>query len=250
MSITIDHDVINILMDSTIEDSVLILPKDEDGKPIPLERPMYIRVNKVLEALGGKWNRKAGGHIFQADPQDILDQVVLTGKYTDAKKEYQAFFTPPEIAAYMVQKAKIGPGAKVLEPSAGNGAIAKEVLRLTGIDPDCVELNPEFVKALRGAGFDVWEGDFLSFQDHYDIIIANPPFSGQQDIKHVNHMIDLARERVVTIMSSGIKWREDRRAREFRKRLRGHKHTITDIEAGAFKSSGTMVSTVLLEIEI
>ena len=40
-------------------------------------------MNKVLEALGGKWNRKAGGHVFDHYPADEIDEVILTGEYTD-----------------------------------------------------------------------------------------------------------------------------------------------------------------------
>ena len=40
-----------------------------DGKNLKLtgqlDRALYVATNKVLELAGGKWNRKAQGHIFE-----------------------------------------------------------------------------------------------------------------------------------------------------------------------------------------
>ena len=36
-----------------------------------LDRNDYVKVNKALEALGGKWNRKAKAHLFDEDPPYI-----------------------------------------------------------------------------------------------------------------------------------------------------------------------------------
>lgn len=32
-----------------------------------LDRKMYERTNKILEAAGGKWNKKAKAHLFDGD---------------------------------------------------------------------------------------------------------------------------------------------------------------------------------------
>ncbi len=44
-----------------------------------LDRKMYESVGKGLDLLGGKWNKKAGGHVFAIDPrrQSNLLQIVL-----------------------------------------------------------------------------------------------------------------------------------------------------------------------------
>ena len=47
---------------------------------IQLDRKTYLEVNKVLEALGGKWNKKHKAHIFETDP---------TPQFTKAVEEKQ-----------------------------------------------------------------------------------------------------------------------------------------------------------------
>ena len=46
-----------------------------------LDRKLYVEVNAALEALGGAWNRKAKAHIFDQDPSDALDQVLVDGEW-------------------------------------------------------------------------------------------------------------------------------------------------------------------------
>jgi hypothetical protein len=84
----ITDDVTNVLGNSRIDDNRLYLPTGQ------LDRKLYLAVNKVLEAIGGKWTRKEKAHLFDKPIQDILDEILLTGQYTDAKQEYQFFETP------------------------------------------------------------------------------------------------------------------------------------------------------------
>ena len=44
-----------------------------------LDRKLYERLNKALEAMGGKWNRKAGGHVFDADPRPAVEGLLDNG---------------------------------------------------------------------------------------------------------------------------------------------------------------------------
>ena len=85
----------------------------------------YIRVSTIeqnearqevlMEQLGGKWNRKAGGHVFDYDPSEKIEDILLTGEYTDAKKDYQFFPTPPDLAEYLCDLAEIDETTTVLE---------------------------------------------------------------------------------------------------------------------------------------
>jgi methylase of polypeptide subunit release factors len=59
--IGIDPDVQEVLRGIRVVGNVAYIDR-------PLERELYMRVNKVLEALGGKWNRKVRGHVFESDP--------------------------------------------------------------------------------------------------------------------------------------------------------------------------------------
>ena len=114
--------------------------------------------------------------------------------------------TPAELADRMVSsillseyRAAVFPGP-ILEPSAGDGAIAKAVERAAGIyrnqagkiiqeydlkrkrekfSLDCVEVSEGLRAILKNDGFRVVHDDFLTFhpQTQYAAILMNPPFS-------------------------------------------------------------------------
>lgn len=221
-----------------------------------LDRKLYVEVNAALEAIGGKWNRRSKAHIFEGDPRDALDQVVLTGGFTDAKREFDFFETPPEVAISVIELAQIEPGMVVLEPSAGKGALARPA-KARGADVVCVEIQPKLAEALRAEGFRVPQGgDFLAFEapapgkGNYDRVVMNPPFSRQQDITHVRHAVSFVRPGgiLVAIMSAGMKFRENRKTDAFRCWLPRWfaDYNIHDLPEKAFRSSGTDVNAVVL----
>ncbi len=92
-----------------------------------LSRPLYMEVNRVLMCLGGEWNKKAKAHVFDGDAGDLIAEAVATGEVTDAKKEFQFFETPIELARRMVKLAGIKPEDRILEPSAGKGGILEAI---------------------------------------------------------------------------------------------------------------------------
>lgn len=233
----IDNKIIDILANSTIEDNKLFLPN------VKLDRKLYLSVNKVLMALDGKWNRQAKAHIFTKSIQDILEEVILTGKYVDSKKEYQFFETPKDIAKRLIEIADIQEGESVLEPSAGKGAIASLINNC-----DCIELNKDNRQFLVDNGFKLVGDDFLSFSNKYDVIIANPPFSKQQDIDHINHMIDLANHKVVSIASSSVLFRSNKKTVDFRDRIEKLRGNIIPLPEKSFNVSGTNVNTCIVRI--
>ena len=235
----ISDEVANVLANSRVEDNKLYLPN------VQLERKLYMAVNKVLEAIKGKWNRGAKAHVFESSPADIIDEILLTGEYVDEKKEFQFFETPTELAERLVELADINEGERVLEPSAGKGRIAS---LMPGCD--CVELNEANKAYLEENGFKVVGDDFMAFEGEYDVIVANPPFTRQQDIDHVNHMMDMAKRRVVSVMSSSVMWRDNKKAVEFRDRVKSLGGYFEDLPEKAFAKSGTNVRTCLVCVDM
>lgn len=242
----IKRSILDIIASCEIHDNILLLP------PVQLNRTDYLAVNKVLEALGGKWNRKAGGHTFDYDPSEKIEDIILTGEYTDAKKDYQFFPTPPELAEYLCDLTEIDETTTVLEPSCGKGNIAdaawkRNPARLLGI-----ELNDDLKPLLVDKPYEVLIGqDFLSYSDEtWDRIVMNPPFSKCQDRTHILK----AYERLtpggilVSVACSSILWRTDNRSEVFRDFLSGVHATIEELDEGAFKESGTMVRTCIVKI--
>lgn len=218
-----------------------------------LDRKLYTEINGALEALGGKWERKAKAHVFAEDPSDKIDAVVYTGSFTAPKGEYDFFTTPPGLAARVVDQANILSDRRphtVLEPSAGNGAIARVVRGLVAdVTLTVVELQPNLREILTRAGFNVHpEPDFLKFHGQtFTRIVMNPPFSGTKGLTHVEHAYSLLAPggRLVAIMPASVRFRQDRRFREFRQLVDAYGH-IDNLPDGSFKESGTMVRTVLV----
>ncbi len=237
----ISNEVANVLAESRVDGKLLYLPDYQ------LERNLYMSVDKVLKAIAGKWNRKEKAHIFESNVEDIIEEILQTGEYTDAKKEYQFFETPNIVVRRMKELISVVDyaNAKFLEPNAGKGAIAKHISEI-----DCIELNPENREVLRKLDLRIVFDDFLEFipNKKYDIIIANPPFSKQQDIDHVNRMLDIAKKQVISIMSGSVLWRENRKTTEFRLRVESLGGTIEALPEESFAESGTKVQTCLMNV--
>lgn len=98
------------------------------------------------------------------------------------------FPTPVGIIDRMLNVLDMHPGDSILEPSAGEGDIAKFLPRK---NLWVAEKNIALCIALVGQGFRLISRDFLTLTHTFDVIIANPPFSSNyQDIDHVYHMWD------------------------------------------------------------
>lgn len=234
----ISNEVSDVLANSRVDGCKLFLPEQ-------LDRKLYLAVNKVLVAIEGKWNRSAKAHIFGECPIELIDSIVLTGEYADWKKDFQFYETPSELAKKLIELADIREGETVLEPSAGRGAIAKLIPVC-----DCVELYERNQNHLMDIGCNVVGNDFTKFERHYDVIIANPPFTKQQDINHVNHMIDIANRRVVSVMSTSVLWRSNRKAEEFRDRIASLGGSIKELPVKTFSVSGTNVNTCVVCVDV
>ena len=243
----IRDEILSILAMCLIEENVVYLPK------VQLERKAYLEVNKHLEHLGGKWNRKAKGHVFDEDPTDSFENMLLTGETTDFKKEFQFFETPAELAKKLVEMADIGTDHYILEPSAGRGAIAKQIDKGFLF---CNEINPEMANYLiNELNISVSCSDFLKFTEQesgiHDRVIMNPPFTKQQDIDHIMHAYSLLSPGgiLVSIVSESPFFRENNKSIEFRKFLEDTNAEVIKNPEGTFKSSGTMVRTRLIKIK-
>lgn len=223
-----------------------------------LDRKLYERTNKVIEAAGGKWNRKAKSHLFDGEAAEAIDQIILTGEIQFKKQDFGQFDSPPLVVARVIELAEIEPGMAVLEPSAGHGNIARALL-FKDCAIDCVEIDekragglatkfgptdPDFRKIVPG--------DFLGIEPIpiYDRVVMNPPFARQADIKHVMHALRFLKlgGRLVSVMSAGTIFRQDAAAKGFRDLLAKHGGEHEALPTGAFKESGTLVNAVIVSM--
>lgn len=242
----VDTEVLSVLDRAKTEGNALYLVGQ-------LERPLYIKANNVLEAAGGKWNRKAKAHIFDGEAAERIEQILLTGSIDIPKDEFEFFPTPPDVAARVIELADICAGHRILEPSAGRGALV-EPLESLGVSVDCVEKMPANAKHLFDLGWlnRVAEGDFLTIEPvpDYDRVLMNPPFGKQSDIKHVMHALRFLKPDglLVSIMAAGIVFRDNKLTVSLRNLIRERGGDIEALPEGSFKSSGTGVNTVIVTI--
>ena len=173
----------------------------------------------------------------------------------------QLFPTPPEIAKQMVELADIQPGQLVLEPSAGTGAIIKEIIDQVDTEIIGVELNLDLCNYLRenfpSYRLQVTQGDFLEIEParegncglilkdlpspYYDRIVMNPPFKNGDDIKHIKHAMKFlnANGQLVALCANGPKQQRE---------LEPLADLWEPLPPGSFKAQGTNVNVALLTI--
>lgn len=236
-----------ILQNCTIDNMVIKLPN------IQLSRNEYLEVKNKLEHIGGKWKGgKIQGFIFQSDPTHFLKQI-SKGENVNLKKEFQFFATPEKLADELVYLSDLKQHDTILEPSAGQGAIIKSINKVCDVIPDCYELMDVNIAVLNKSGlhFNLIGNDFLKHNGKtYNKIIANPPFSKNQDIDHLKEMYEcLSRSgRLVCITSESWVYGSQKKQVEFKKWLDEVEAEVVDIEKGTFKESGTMVGGKIIII--
>jgi len=220
-----------------------------------LDRKLYVEVNAALEAIGGKWNRKAQAHLFESDPAEALAEILVDGGFADRKRDLDQFFTPPELAKEIAELADVG-GKDVLEPSAGHGALVLASLTAGARRVVSVEKDEKAHEALcwmkypNGSHCPYTPCDFMALvEDHrYDRVVMNPPFSKQQDIAHVTKAFGLLKPggKLVAILSAGVEFRSDKKTAAFRRLMADSRGTLTRLAEHAFRSSGTDVRTIVV----
>lgn len=244
---TIPDDVLDILRRGKCEGDSYTMPQ--------LERTDYVRVNKVLETACLKWNRKAKVHVCATgDAAEAIEALVVTGSYI-LPADFGAFDTPPDLALDVVSAANIKPGMLVLEPSAGKGNLVQQLVS-AGAEVSAVELQSgRFPKELEDSPqVTLTVADFMDFTEGlgpiFDRVVMNPPFSGKQDVRHVTLALGWLKPegRLVSIMSAGVKFRQDRETIAFRELVYKRGGEIDDLPQESFKAAGTSVNTIMVTI--
>ena len=239
----------DILKHCTLEDSVLKLPK------VQFNKKSYAEAKKWIEEAGGSWQSgKIQGFTFPFNPERVFS-ILKEGKRCNLQQEYQFFETPPQLADWLVMLAGgIHENDTVLEPSAGRGALIKAIHRACpSVTVECYELMPENREFLHSLdNVIILDEDFTKDSvGSYTKIIANPPFSNNQDIEHVRIMYErlAAGGTLAAITSSHWKIASEKKCVDFRNWLEEVHGEVFEIGAGEFKESGTSISTMAVVIK-
>ena len=229
----------------------------------PLDRKLYAEVDEVLRRLGATWDKKAKAHTF-IDPDFPARLAEAVGRGVAPPANPLAFFeTPEDVIEIMISLSEITrgdpPRPRVLEPSAGLGAIARYVREVVpSAILRCVELDPVRYSALRKDGFHTWRGDFLAYEatgPRYDYVLMNPPFAleGERHAYaiHVCHAYDAFLApggRLVAVTPVGWQSAERGLPAVFRDFVEIH-GWAEPLDEDAFTPSGTSVRACLVVLD-
>lgn len=242
-----------VLSKGTFKGNTFILPAGQ------LARSLYDEVNKVLIQHGAKWKR-GSGHVFanESELARFTSETVKTGVSVDKKKNLQQFYTPAEVALQAAYHCSLA-GMKVLEPSAGRGSLAAAAIVTGAQDVKCYELDADNVKELKARGFKCEQADFLTLPMpdddifKFDRVLMNPPFTKNQDLKHIAHAISFLRfgGRLVSIIQ-GNRTRQDifEHLPKFARDRVADSMTILPLDDEAFKEAGTKIKTAIVIIDL
>ena len=238
-----------ILKHCTLENNILKLPQ------VQFNKKSYAEAKKWIEEAGGSWQGgKIQGFTFPFNPERVFS-ILKEGKRCNLQQKYQFFETPADVADWLVMLAGgIREDDTVLEPSAGRGALIKAIHRACpSVIVECYELMPENREFLHTlSNVILLDEDFTKDSvGSYTKIIANPPFSGNQDIEHVRLMYDRLEEggTLAAITSQHWKFASEKKCIDFRNWLKEVHGEVFEISAGEFKESGTSISTMAVVIK-
>jgi hypothetical protein len=166
-------------------------------------------VHRVLEGIGAvsDGTEFMPTFTFPFDATDVIGELLASGCMPDVKA-HQYYPTPRWLAERVVELAEIQPGMTVLEPSAGQGALA-DLLPKTTV---CVEISALHCRVLEAKGFKVHEQDFLLWapRRRFARIVMNPPFDRGRWLLHLEHAASLLDQggRIVAVLPEGAPERD------------------------------------------
>jgi len=174
---------------------------------------------------------------------------------TEVSKDLAFYPTPAKTVKWMLDEgvAECVKGKSVLEPSAGEGAIVRQLLPytkdITAVEVDCgrcEHLRQLPIKTVLNANF-----LGMTATPTFDCVVMNPPFVGTHYVSHVMHAYGFVKTggTLFTILPATSRYSESGDHLKFREWVDSLYSTQwLDLPAGSFKSSGTNINTVMLRI--
>jgi len=211
------------------------------------------RANKLLAAFYGEV-------IGDAMAKDATAEELKRGT-TEVARDLQFYPTPEEVVRLLVRDLPVPRGGRVLEPSAGNGNIAK-ALAGRDLTIDCIEVHAGRARATEALGLETVSVRCANFlrvpaEPIYDAVVMNPPFSGTHWMDHVRHAFDCLKPGGVlrAVLPATAELSTSRRHEAFRLWLdsetdapRSYRGRWEDLPEESFAEAGTRINTVILSI--
>ncbi len=212
--------------------SVWSLPSESSKRSATRRRTI-----EVLESIGGVVDRH-GVVSFDYDAKEVLRTLVVRGTVPD-RYAHQYYPTPEHIAMRTVELAEVGPDHTCLEPSAGQGHIAKFLPKYR---TRCYELSELHCEVLRAKGYTVYRADFLELSVVADVdrVVMNPPFADGRWQLHVEHAAAMLRPGGVLVSVVPTSARS--------KLAMGPEYTVTWHDTFARAFAGASIDVVLVRV--
>ncbi|MGH2666083.1 methyltransferase [Flavobacterium sp.] len=245
----------------------------------------YNDLKTIMKNFEGKYSKN--GFDFPYPAEQVLNRI-RNKETTNLKKTFQYFGTSKKLSDLLCEKVfdpYLNKSLKVCEPSAGQGAIVSAVLEW--FEKKSIHCELESITAIEfmAENYQILKEnfkendlvntihmDFLKYDEYinyYDVVIANPPFSKNQDITHFRKMYEICKPGgyVISIMSNGFLYNSGKVHEEFRKFIglpsdaqtryaaksggcvcesESGQLFVQTIDSGEFKESGTNVATALI----
>lgn len=184
-------------------------------------------------------------------------------KSTALAPDLQFYPTPPKVAQKMVAEAYVNKeGIRVLEPSAGEGALITALLaKAPHAEVVAVEVDSRRAASLSRqfpqANVTVLPTNFLTLpaRPAFDCVLMNPPFYGTHWMDHVLHAYEFLAPRgyLVAVLPVTAEVGSTKSHQEFRAWVDAKNRGMgsarfSSLPSRSFASSGTNIETVLLTI--
>lgn len=193
-------------------------------------------------------------------PDAYSEDVTVEDVRTTALSKDLAFYaTPAPLIEKVLRDSRvyINEDSRVLEPSAGEGAIARALLE-RGATVEAIEVDPGRVAALSSINhprLTVQAANFLTMRatPRFTHVVMNPPFCGTHWMGHVRHAFDFLEPggTLVAILPATAMIRDTKKHKAFRKWAEGLSSwgsPWTHLPPESFAESGTRVNTCTLTI--
>jgi type I restriction-modification system DNA methylase subunit len=115
-----------------------------------------------------------------------------------------------------------------------------------------MDINRGILKQISNC--DLIGNDFLTdsqgLKNTFDRVVANPPFSKNQDIEHIYKMFEVCRQggKIVTIASKHWQHSTGKKETAFKQWLEDLNADVIEVPSGEFAESGTKIATCIIII--
>ncbi|WP_196360351.1 DUF4942 domain-containing protein [Vibrio anguillarum] len=200
----ITRDCAPLIDDTTLY--TLELLTNQDVELVAVERECIALLNGIFGS--GSYHQNTYKWALQKqDPRDILKHLSYFGTLPDAYS-HQFFQSTDRIKGLINPLLNIKRSDDILEPSAGQGALAK---LLPQSQTTCIEINTLNCRILESHGFNVIQDDFLTYayctEHRYDWVIMNPPFYSNTYWKHIQAAMQLLKPagKIIVVAPASLK---------------------------------------------